>query len=114
MGAVELSDQYKYLEKKLRENTEYLLKWCATTDEKLNRLEHKFKQLEEDKRLQFQQPSQIEAKTTNSRDMITLNVGGTLFVTTKSTLLRIEGSYFHAMFASGAWLPNEKGNYILV
>ncbi|CAK4108131.1 unnamed protein product [Aphanomyces euteiches] len=35
--------------------------------------------------------------------IITLDVGGTLFRTSKSTLLSVEGPYFHAMLGSGFW-----------
>ncbi|KDO21530.1 hypothetical protein SPRG_12493 [Saprolegnia parasitica CBS 223.65] len=44
---------------------------------------------------------------------ITLNVGGTLFMTARETLLRMPGSYFDAMLSSDHWLPNEKGEYFL-
>ena len=35
--------------------------------------------------------------------IIRLNVGGTIFRTTKSTLTSIAGSYFDAMFRSNTW-----------
>ncbi|KAG9406360.1 hypothetical protein AC1031_002680 [Aphanomyces cochlioides] len=38
--------------------------------------------------------------------IITLDVGGTLFRTSKSTLLSVEGTYFHAMLGSGLWQPH--------
>ncbi|KAF0684027.1 Aste57867_23948 [Aphanomyces stellatus] len=38
---------------------------------------------------------------------ITLDVGGTLFKTSKSTLLRFDGSYFHALLGSGRWQPDD-------
>ena len=42
-------------------------------------------------------------------DVVTFDVRGRLFRETKSTLLKGEDNYFHAMLASGYWLPNEKG-----
>ncbi|KAF0709532.1 Aste57867_5885 [Aphanomyces stellatus] len=42
--------------------------------------------------------------------LITLDVGGTLFKTAKATLLRVEGSYFHAMLGSGLWTPDAVTN----
>ncbi|KAF0683741.1 hypothetical protein As57867_024151, partial [Aphanomyces stellatus] len=45
--------------------------------------------------------------------MVTLNVGGSLFTTSKETLLRVEGSYFHAMLGSGHWQPDSGNDYFL-
>jgi hypothetical protein len=102
MDCDELRDQYKIIERNLRENMERLLVLSAHTDKKIQQLqEEKFKQ------------SVLQAKMAenarNARDMITLDVGGTVFRTTKATLLRMEGGYFHVMLASGEWLPNENG-----
>ncbi|KAF0711992.1 hypothetical protein AaE_012163, partial [Aphanomyces astaci] len=41
----------------------------------------------------------------NQPNIITLNVGGTTFQTSKDTLLRGEGTYFHALLGSGQWKP---------
>jgi hypothetical protein len=58
-------------------------------------------------------PSESKVEMTHNGDvlddMITLNVSGALFRAPKSTLLKAEGSYFHAMLGSGYWLPNEMG-----
>ncbi|EQC32973.1 hypothetical protein SDRG_09498 [Saprolegnia diclina VS20] len=42
--------------------------------------------------------------------IVTLNVGGTRFATFHETLLRFEGSYFHALLQ---WPPTENGEYFL-
>ncbi|KAG9406361.1 hypothetical protein AC1031_002681 [Aphanomyces cochlioides] len=42
--------------------------------------------------------------------VITLDVGGTLFKTSKATLLNVEDSYFHAMLGSGLWYPDGPNN----
>src|SRR5690349_7691035 len=42
---------------------------------------------------------------------VKLNVGGTLFVTTRETLLSIENTFFHAMLVSEKWKPDEDGEY---
>ncbi|RHZ17315.1 hypothetical protein DYB37_013847 [Aphanomyces astaci] len=39
-------------------------------------------------------------------NIVTLNVGGTTFQTSKATLLRWEGTYFHALLGSGRWKPD--------
>ncbi|RQM29707.1 hypothetical protein B5M09_009671 [Aphanomyces astaci] len=46
-------------------------------------------------------------------DIVTLNVGGTTFQTAKGTLLRVDGSYFHALLGSGLWAPTQEGAYFL-
>ncbi|RHY24293.1 hypothetical protein DYB34_008668 [Aphanomyces astaci] len=46
-------------------------------------------------------------------DIVTLNVGGTTFQTGKGTLLRVDGSYFHALLGSGLWAPTQEGAYFL-
>jgi hypothetical protein len=70
------------------------------------------KELEIEKRHWSDLQSKMQENAKNAREMITLDVGGTLFRTTKSTLLKMDGSYFHAMLASGDWLPNEMGMYM--
>ncbi|KAH9110529.1 hypothetical protein LEN26_013706 [Aphanomyces euteiches] len=50
--------------------------------------------------------NQIQANIANSPNIITLDVGGTIFKTSKETLLRFEGSYFHALLGSGQWKPD--------
>ena len=55
------------------------------------------------------------AETANPvKNEIALNVGGKIFTTTKSTLMKCEGSYFYAMLGSGQFKPNETGNYFIV
>lgn len=44
---------------------------------------------------------------------IKLNVGGKIFTTSKTTLLSVPGSYFHALLSSGKWLPDEDNEYFI-
>ena len=44
-----------------------------------------------------------------AKQKIRLEVGGQIFVTSKNTLLSIEGTYFHALLSSGRWEPDEDG-----
>eukprot|EP01006_Ploeotia_vitrea_P022734 TRINITY_DN55145_c0_g1_i1.p1 TRINITY_DN55145_c0_g1~~TRINITY_DN55145_c0_g1_i1.p1 ORF type:complete len:351 (+),score=9.29 TRINITY_DN55145_c0_g1_i1:29-1054(+) len=44
---------------------------------------------------------------------ITLNVGGSRFVTTESTLLTEKENFFWAMLNSGAWTPDDDGEYFI-
>ncbi|KAH9184808.1 hypothetical protein AeNC1_013215 [Aphanomyces euteiches] len=56
----------------------------------------------------------IAENIANAPNMITLDVGGTLFKTSKDTLLRFEGGYFHALLGSGKWKPDSSnGAYTL-
>ena len=55
----------------------------------------------------------IEENISMSRERIKLDVGGTIFITTRSTLLKNKNSYFYAMLASGSWLPDEEGTYFI-
>ena len=48
------------------------------------------------------------AAAANAR--IKLDIGGKIFATQKTNLLKFEGSYFHAMLSSGHWQPNEEGS----
>ncbi|ETV94351.1 hypothetical protein H310_11994 [Aphanomyces invadans] len=52
----------------------------------------------------------IQGNTVAAAHTITLDVGGVLFKTSKQTLLRVEGTYFHAMLGAGCWQPNGPGN----
>jgi hypothetical protein len=72
----------------------------------------KNKSLEADEIRRSQLLSKLQENAKKSLDIITLDIGGTLFRTTKSTLLRIEESFFHAMLSSGDWSPNEMGKNI--
>lgn len=45
--------------------------------------------------------------------VIKLNLRGRTFETVKDNLLRIEGTYFHAMLSSGVWTPLEDGAYFI-
>ncbi|KAG9404552.1 hypothetical protein AC1031_004754 [Aphanomyces cochlioides] len=50
---------------------------------------------------------QIDGDIAASANLVTLNVGGKLFTTTKSTLLRMEGSTFHDLLAQDKWNGKE-------
>ncbi|ETV89102.1 hypothetical protein H257_00479 [Aphanomyces astaci] len=48
----------------------------------------------------------IQENLANAPNIVTLDVGGTIFKTSKANLLRVEGSYFHALLGSGQWKPD--------
>eukprot|EP01118_Nematostelium_gracile_P004800 TRINITY_DN15729_c0_g1_i1.p1 TRINITY_DN15729_c0_g1~~TRINITY_DN15729_c0_g1_i1.p1 ORF type:complete len:323 (-),score=76.52 TRINITY_DN15729_c0_g1_i1:15-983(-) len=55
----------------------------------------------------------IEQQIEKQQDQITMNVGGTLFTTLKSTLGSMEGTFFHAMVSSDRWKPDTDGHYFI-
>jgi FKBP-type peptidyl-prolyl cis-trans isomerase (trigger factor) len=98
-----LKEQLELHETQLREGYDRMIQFMGAT------IDNKFKQLEAKERYWSQLQARMQENAKKPHDLITLNVGGTKFMTTKSTLIKMEGSYFHAMLASGDWLPNEKG-----
>ncbi|RHY16477.1 hypothetical protein DYB38_007993 [Aphanomyces astaci] len=52
----------------------------------------------------------IQENLANPPNIVTLDVGGTIFKTSKANLLRVEGSYFHALLGSGQWKPDSPGD----
>ncbi|RHY28723.1 hypothetical protein DYB32_006337 [Aphanomyces invadans] len=57
--------------------------------------------------------ARIEENVKAADNIVTLDVGGTIFKTSKDTLLSVEGSYFHALLGSGLWEPTSTGSYFL-
>jgi hypothetical protein len=51
----------------------------------------------------------VKRNADKAAELITLDVGGSLFTTSKENLLRQEGTYFQAMLGSDHWKPNSKG-----
>ncbi|OQS06618.1 hypothetical protein THRCLA_20336 [Thraustotheca clavata] len=45
--------------------------------------------------------------------IVVLDVGGTHFKTTKTTLLKFKGTYFHGLLGSGKWQPQDNGSYFI-
>ncbi|KAG9405631.1 hypothetical protein AC1031_003538 [Aphanomyces cochlioides] len=53
--------------------------------------------------------ARIAFNIANAPNVVTLDVGGTIFKTTKDILLRFEDSYFHVLLGSGVWKPDSAG-----
>ena len=51
----------------------------------------------------------MNSNAQKAKQKIRLEVGGQIFVTSKSTLLSVEGTYFYALLSSGKWEPDEDG-----
>jgi hypothetical protein len=56
---------------------------------------------------------QMKKDAAKAKHKIRLEIGGKIFTTSKSSLLRVEGTYFHAMLSSGKWQPDEDGVYFV-
>eukprot|EP01006_Ploeotia_vitrea_P018442 TRINITY_DN49889_c0_g1_i1.p1 TRINITY_DN49889_c0_g1~~TRINITY_DN49889_c0_g1_i1.p1 ORF type:complete len:288 (-),score=39.84 TRINITY_DN49889_c0_g1_i1:65-928(-) len=55
-----------------------------------------------------------EEEAFKANNMVSLNVGGTVFSTSKQTLMAEESSFFHSMVHSGCWKPDqETGQYFI-
>ncbi|KAF0692834.1 hypothetical protein As57867_016071, partial [Aphanomyces stellatus] len=52
----------------------------------------------------------IQARVDALPPRITLNVRGRFFATSKTTLLRVETSYFYSLLSSGLWCPDGPDN----
>eukprot|EP00931_Biecheleriopsis_adriatica_P030082 TRINITY_DN17750_c0_g2_i1.p1 TRINITY_DN17750_c0_g2~~TRINITY_DN17750_c0_g2_i1.p1 ORF type:complete len:332 (+),score=79.77 TRINITY_DN17750_c0_g2_i1:81-1076(+) len=61
--------------------------------------------------------AEVEAKMAENaaaaKDKVKLDVGGRIFSTAKSTLLKFEGTYFHALLSSGEFQPEDGNSYFI-
>lgn len=59
----------------------------------------------------------VEAQMQRCRDsvptVVNLSLRGKVFQTYRETLLRVKHTYFHTLFSSGAWMPNQDGAYFI-
>ncbi|OQR85562.1 hypothetical protein ACHHYP_11690 [Achlya hypogyna] len=76
-------------------------------------LELEMRELQMRKEAMLATEARMAAQAAVASDVVTLNVGGTKFSTARANLMRLEGSYFHAMLVSEAWKPNAQGEYFL-
>ena len=78
-------------------------------DTKMRELKHRERVLR-DKETQWTiMRNRLKANALKAQTVVTLDLRGKTFRTHKSTLLRIEGTYFYAMLTSGDWLPDRTG-----
>eukprot|EP01118_Nematostelium_gracile_P004928 TRINITY_DN1587_c0_g1_i2.p1 TRINITY_DN1587_c0_g1~~TRINITY_DN1587_c0_g1_i2.p1 ORF type:complete len:312 (-),score=76.28 TRINITY_DN1587_c0_g1_i2:114-1049(-) len=94
------------LSTRLQEIVSSFVSLSTHVEERIELLREKENHLEETKK-------KIEESITKADNQIDLNVGGMRLSASKSTLLAIEGSYFHAMLSSDRWKPNNKGEYFI-
>eukprot|EP00931_Biecheleriopsis_adriatica_P030080 TRINITY_DN17750_c0_g1_i1.p1 TRINITY_DN17750_c0_g1~~TRINITY_DN17750_c0_g1_i1.p1 ORF type:complete len:333 (+),score=73.56 TRINITY_DN17750_c0_g1_i1:72-1070(+) len=61
--------------------------------------------------------AEVEAKMAENvaaaKDKVKLDVGGRIFSTAKSTLLKCEGTYFNALLSSGEFQPEDGDSYFI-
>jgi len=57
--------------------------------------------------------ARVKKDSKAAKEKVKLNVGGTLFVTTKETLCKFEDTYFSAMLGNDNWEPGEDGSYFI-
>ena len=73
-------------------------------------IDEKIKILHEQEEKMNREKARIAEQISKAAEKIKLCVGGTIFMTSKSNLLRFEGSYFHSMLGSGLWQAEQDGS----
>lgn len=73
------------------------------------KVEQRLKELEAKEARWQEAQKAVVARGTNAQDKIKLNVGGALFETSRSSLLRFQGTYFSALLGQGTWQPDATG-----
>lgn len=57
--------------------------------------------------------ARMEENAATAQDRVKFDVGGRLFSTTRSTVLKNEDTYFYALLCSGKWKPEQDGAYFI-
>lgn len=94
------------LRTKFTANVDEFIKLSNMIEERLKLLEEKEKHWQQLEKLMVENSHKASSK-------IKLDVGGKVYSTTKTNLLKWEGSYFYAMLSSGKWQPDNDGCYFL-
>eukprot|EP01118_Nematostelium_gracile_P017765 TRINITY_DN7697_c0_g1_i1.p1 TRINITY_DN7697_c0_g1~~TRINITY_DN7697_c0_g1_i1.p1 ORF type:complete len:320 (+),score=84.51 TRINITY_DN7697_c0_g1_i1:70-1029(+) len=55
----------------------------------------------------------VDESIARANEEIDINIGGKRISTSKSSLLSVQGSFFHAMLSSEQWKPNSRGEYFI-
>jgi len=82
-------------------------------DDTMKVLEKREKEVEKREKEWANTVAMMEMHANNAKNKIILDVGGTRFTTSKTTLLSVTHSFFHAMLSSPAWLPDPDGSYFI-
>ena len=104
---VQLINSWEQLKTNLWSSFEGMQKLALEIDEKIKILHEQEEKMSREKQRIAEQISKADEK-------IKLCVGGTIFMTSKSNLLRFEGSYFHSMLGSGLWQAEQDGSYVRI
>src|SRR5690349_12693531 len=86
--------------------------WNSTMENMLQmskEVENRIQYLEDKEKKWKEIENKIEENASQAKQKIKLDVGGKIFATTKSALMRVKDSYFSAMIGSGKWQPDEDG-----
>jgi len=76
-------------------------------------IQERLRIVEEKEKKWLEMEEKIKHNASQAKNKIKLDIGGKIFATSKSTLLSIEGSYFHTLLSSGHWQPDEDGTYFV-
>jgi ABC-type Fe3+-citrate transport system substrate-binding protein len=94
------------LRSKFQKALEEFLETSDSIEKRLTMLEEKEKKWKELEKM-------MEENAAKAKQKIKLDIGGKIFTTSKSTLMRYENTYFYAMLASGKWQPDEDGTLFI-
>jgi len=101
----------------LRERYEVTVKQMGSLykdmDESMKQLEKREKEVEKREQEWAATVALMEKHASNAKQRIILDVGGTRFTTTRTTLMSVPNSFFHAMLSSPCWQPDPDGSYFI-
>jgi len=100
--------EVKHASQVLTDSCNKMIKTLEEREKKLNAREEALKVREEKlNNLVFR------VREESAKEQVRLNVGGTIFMTTKETLCKFEDTYFSAMLKKGNWKPDQDGLYFI-
>lgn len=85
----------------------------AQADQLIEAMERRLEDLERREQRAEALDARMREAAARCEDRVRLNVGGQVFETHKSNLLRFEGSFFHGMLCGGQWRPDESGCFFI-
>ena len=79
----------------------------------LDTLDKKLSLLDEKQQYILSLDEVMRSNNDNADCIIKLNLRGRVFETHKDNLLRMKGTFFHAMLSTGSWVPTRDGAYFI-
>ncbi|OQR93979.1 hypothetical protein THRCLA_08290 [Thraustotheca clavata] len=106
--------QKEHLKRSLSGSLDMLKLFSADFLETSQSIQNQLEELERKEKQWQDLEMRLQLNAKSAANIITLDVGGTIFRTSKETLLRLDGTYFQAMLGSGCWQPDtDTGAYFI-